>query len=647
MSLAALIPAATLAGTLGPRLLRWCAQLAPPPAPRDLLTFARSLRVPGDHGPEPLSFEHPAQVAMWEALARGRYKEFLVLGPSQDGKTLAATVVPLLWVACERGLPVALCGPDLRLVKELWRDKVLPVLRASGLAGLLPSSGAGAEDGVADSLLLANGARVYLLASGAKSQSGQAMRTCYAVFIEELDDVRRLRARKFKERTQSYGDDYLVVMTTTIKANLGSLGWETWQASTGASVRLRCPTCGAYWSPTWHEHVSYDDADHERAAVSIRLRCPAGHPLDEVQRQDALRQARVACRGQEIAADGGVSGAPPPAEVWGIRWPRHVSPRASLPRLARQIVSALRDHEAGDPSGLEAFYQDTLAEPWLDAAQTLRAGPALLADKSHRALHLLRCAPAEDGPDHVCTAFIDVQHRRLYFLALIYAWRSARWWIVHHGMVSLAGEMQRPTEREVHAALDGLWHGELLSGYPRPSGALVVPSVVGVDVADGTNPNRAAVISWVLTHPGCYPCHGQADRQSADLADGACVYRLPGVLSLHRQARAAPPYDLVCLAADQLKACVVRDLLRPLAADSHVAALPRGETPDGWLIRELCAEQQEPDAHGHLVWRQIARHNHRLDCAAGALGLARWLTHQDALAAGLPGLSPPLQESSP
>jgi len=617
---------------LAPRVERWADRLGPPPPPRSLSVFARSLRVPGKDGrPAPVDFDHPAQMEFLRQVEIRYYRDFVVVGPAQDGKTLVVTVIVVLWVLVELRRPVAICGPDMRVVREIWADKVLPVIKASGLDHLLPGAGAGAERGVADSLLLTNGARLYLLGAGARSQSGQAMRTVYLVVVEEADDVRKLRVRKFHERNQSFGDDYLTIDTGTIKLNAGSYTQETLDASTGARLHIRCPDCGTWWSPDWLTDVQMDESNPIAAAATWRLRCPRGHLLTDDQRVAAVRDGVMAMRDQVVVGSTRrpvIKGPVPPSDICGIWWDRVSSPRTSMARQARAWVKAQRDYEAGDPSALEGFYQDALSRPWEDADRTLQAAHAVLEGKSREAVLPLRVAPPSALAERLY-GFVDMQHRRLYWLVIAYCWRTARWWIVHHGEHAFARERMRATEQEVIQALDDLWADAHLAGYPRAdSGEMVRPRVWGADVADGTNPNKGAILEWVLAHPGVYPCHGQSDRQTADQRDGQAKFMLPGVLSLHAQERHVPPYDLVVTAVDQLKARAVRDLGRPYDAESHTAILPQHETRDSHLVRELCAEKQVTRDDGTLAWEQTYRHNHRLDCAAGALGLALWDTHQ-------------------
>lgn len=616
---------------LAARVVRWAEQLAPPPPPRSLMEFARSLRVLVDGEAVPVDFDHPAQVEFLRQVERRYYKDFVVVGPAQDGKTLVVTVIVVLWVLIELRRPVAICGPDMRVVREIWRDKVLTVIQASGYDHLMPDSGDGAERGVADSMLLRNGARVYLLGAGAKSQSGQAMRTVYLVVVEEADDVRKLRVRKFHERNQSFGDDYLTIDTGTIKLNNKSYTQETFDASTGARLQIRCPECGTWWWPDWITDAQMDESNPIAAAATWRLRCPRGHLLTDARRVEAVRHGVMAMRDQTVTgtvARPRIHGDVPPSDVCGIWWDRVTSPRTSMARQARAWVKANREYEAGDHTALEAFHQDCLSRPWEDADRTLQAVHAHLEAKSRQAVYPLRVAPPAELAERLY-GFIDMQHRMLYWMVIAYSWQTARWWIVHHGEYAFARERMRATEQEVLEALDELWTDAHLAGYPRAdTGEMVRPRVWGVDVADGTNPNKASILGWAITHPGVYPCHGQSDSQTADQRDGAAKFMLPGVLSLHTQNKHVPPYDLVVTAVDQLKARVVRDLGRPFEADSHSAYLPANETRHSHLVRELCAEKQITTDDGTLKWDLTYRHNHRLDCAAGSLGVALWDTHQ-------------------
>jgi phage terminase large subunit GpA-like protein len=135
-----------------------------------------------------------------------------------------------------------------------------------------------------------------------------------------------------------------------------------------------------------------------------------------------------------------------------------------------------------------------------------------------------------------------------------------------------------------------------------------------------------------LNRPGCYPLHGQGERQGKDSAGGAAILRIPGVLSVNRQTTAVPAYDLLAIAGDILKGAVLRDLSRDHGSSS-CGYIPHGEAARGWLIKELCAERLEDTPLGPRYVKTY-QHNHRLDCAVYNRALGKWLIHSQAHAGG-------------
>ncbi len=153
--------------------------LAPPPAPRSLPVFASSLVVTeGSHkGPLDIA-RHPAQFETVKAVDAGSFQRFVVVGPTQDGKTLISLIVPTLYALLELQVPVVYGAPDMRMCQDTWTEKIKPMILGSNLGHFLPHDGATSGGGTnATTIRFHGGGTLFFVGTGGKNESAQASRT--------------------------------------------------------------------------------------------------------------------------------------------------------------------------------------------------------------------------------------------------------------------------------------------------------------------------------------------------------------------------------------------------------------------------------------------------------------------------------------
>lgn len=612
--------------------------LGPPPPPRRLSEVAGSLRITeGPRGPRPESpkgdlldpNEHHGWRAALRLCASMRYRTVCVIGCPQDGKDTTVSGPLIVWALNDLRRSVVYATTDRRLISALWQAKVEATMKASGYAHLFPADGEGSAGGTPGGILFTSGARLYLLGAGASNGGGQAGVSSWLVIITEADKLRSKQREHLEDRNKSYQDERLTLLIGTLDS--GDKGqWATYHESTMGRMHHPCRHCAARtplnpaWQPLEPDQVQFDATNADLARSTARIKCRAmGCLWDETDRKWSVARSVEVFAGQSVTgpADAPViTGDPIPAEIGGLRIWAMDSPFRSMPEYA----ATLRDKKdrlarTGDHEPLKAFTESENVMPYENKDEVLKLRESDLALRSSLAIHALKQSP-DDGD--ICVVTVDQQLRRLIFTSLIFRIHDEAWWIVDHDSVSICGEVEQPTEAQFITAATTI-EARVMSGYARPSGQIIKPMMGGIDTADGNTRERA--LKWMRQRPGWYAVRGQGGAHDASDALGEAVLRLPGVLTVYHQTKSVPHYQQIAIAVDIIKGEVMRALSRKPGSPG-AGHLPKGEAAQGWLIRELCAEHQEMTPDGP-VWIQDHRHNHRLDCTAYGLALAKYLAH--------------------
>jgi len=638
--------------------------LAPPPRPRSLLAFARSLRLPD--GPqageayEPTS--HPAGLEILRAFAAGGFEQMVTLGPVQDGKTWATIIVPLLYTLAELRQAAVYGLPDRALAGKVWRSKLRPTIEACGLGHLLPTSGPGSDGGAPEDVLFTTGARLFMLGAGARNEAGQAAVTAPFVAVDERDSIRPRWVELLNARADAFDIAARRVSTSTIKHDAGgSTTWSLYAMSTSGRLWFRCPRCRAEahasggWQAFEWDRVEYDPTDDRTAAATVRLVCAhvAEHRLTDDERRAALLDWRLVARGQSVAPDGGLVGELPPTSVWGLRWTALDSPLKSLPTLAVRHRQACQQRDAeGNHEALRQFYRDQLAAPYRDDLEgqegTATLTPAylqaranvhgwadLVADKpDDGALWSRYMAPLPDTAT-CAVATIDVQSNRCYWL-LTAADADLRTYDAAWGYEHATADRLPTSTGELHAILDRI--ADLLPSLVARDGAAPgepaarppVPIVgLGVDVGY----RQPELVAWLAGRPSWVPIAGAGEDVAGKLR--SVVAQAPGAERrdgdmlgvLYRRAlegaRLAPRQQLHLVDVDRVKEQAVGQYLRP-AGSAGAAHLPRGLKASDAIILHLTGEQLvESDKTGRRVWRVVRKRHDYLDLRTYNLALLR------------------------
>ena len=604
--------------------------LAPAKPPRDLLAFARTLRLPDDGGPRARELydpdSHPAQRAFLEAFQAGGFDEFLVLGPTQDGKTWVSQIVPMLWALVEHRASTIFALPDRQLMDRLWQSKVHPAFATCGIP-VLPTHGAGSEGGTPQSLRTQAGSMLYLLGAGAKNEAGQAGVTGKFLFGDELDSIRPRHRKLLSGRVDSWQEQARRVWSTTIKGDDAktSQALADYQTSTQGAMFSCCPHCGVWQALTW-DLVTYDPTSDHTARASARLACSSCAVLwTDEERRAAVAMARLVHAGQALIGTGPdavLQGEVVPVARWGIRWSSLDSPFCSLGLLCVQHRQATASRDThGDHDPLRQFFRDRLTLAYQGDAADL-SGLASISPRSlwlrsqastwgpsqpfsdrggdERETFSHHVAPMPEEATH-CVVSCDLQHDRVYWV-LVAADGAGREWDVAWGY-----DYADPT----HTPMDALGLSVCLTRIEAATMAYsgVVPLLAwGIDVGDGVMLDK--VLVWLITAPRWWALDGKGDQIAAsrhplDVA-GVCYLTTPGRWLL------GPSRPLIKVASQTVKEATQTAYLRP-AGSPGACHLPNGLRANAGYLQHLCGERMESTPRGGRKWVKTAGRHDWLD----------------------------------
>lgn len=284
---------------------------------RPMLDFARDCFILPDGPSKGERFDPlPFQRLFFAALDGGEFSGYAITGPAQATKSTIGFVIPTLYYLFELGETIAIGLPDLKMADDKWRMDILPAIKSSNFAGLLPETGPGSRGGKVESTVhFRNGAVLKFMGGGGgdEARSGFTARRVLITEVDKLDEIggASREADKIKQmqaRTQAYGEKGFCGLESTVSQSWGRI-WREYQAGTCSSIFCPCPHCREWVSPDRDSLVGWKDAEsegevRERAAWC----CPAcGEIFSETQRREMNAAGVLVHNGQRVewANDGG------------------------------------------------------------------------------------------------------------------------------------------------------------------------------------------------------------------------------------------------------------------------------------------------------------------------------------------------------
>ena len=428
--------------------LIWLARRARVPRLRTLRDFVKGeIIVPeGKYRGTRLRIDRqPYAGLLFDAIDSGRYTRHAILGCVQAGKTLQGFVAPILYHLFEHRETVIVGIPTMDVAADKWREEILPVIENSRYRELLPTRGPGSRGGTGNlqSIKFRHGPTLKFMSGRGGDEMRSAFTSRVVIITEsdkmdeageasrEADPVSQLEARML-----SYDDDERrLYMECTVSIKQGRI-WKEYLAGTASKIVCPCPHCGAYVTPEREHLQGWQEAENKLDARDLAyFVCPScAEAIDDVQRAAMNRHAKLIHRGQEIDADGNISGDPPRTDTLGFRWNAFNNLFWSSGSIgAKEWTAARSENEEEAEKEMRQFYWCLPYEP-------------PLWDTTPLDVHALRRRTDAKLPNGICpadtkylTVHLDLGKRVGYYTAM--AWRES-----NRGHVAAYGTIEIPSD---------------------------------------------------------------------------------------------------------------------------------------------------------------------------------------------------------
>lgn len=259
----------------------------------------------------------------------GKWRRHVIVGPTQSGKTVHAFVLPLLYHLFEVREDVIVGVPDLTMAGVKWEKDIRPMIERSKYRKELPKRGGGSKGGRPEMLTFANGRSILFLGGGGndKQRAGATSRVLLVTETDGLDEVSASskegqdKLSQLEGRVRAFGLNHIIGMECTVTTRSGRT-WREYVAGTESRIACRCVHCDVFVTPEREHFVGWDQAQTKiEAGKKAAFSCPAcGQLINEAQRKKMNADCVLVHRGQEVSADGTVTGAAPDTDTLGFRW---------------------------------------------------------------------------------------------------------------------------------------------------------------------------------------------------------------------------------------------------------------------------------------------------------------------------------------
>lgn len=297
----------------------------------------------------------PFSGLLLHAFDSGRFNRFAVTGCVQSGKTLTASVLPVLYHLFEMRQNVVYGVPSMEIATDKWRSELLPAIEKNPwFRSMLPQKGASSRGSVkVDSIQFANGAILKF----ASAQGGDSKRSGFTAPVAVLTEIDKMKAsstsdeadpiRQIEARTVAYGSKRRIYLECTTSVESGRI----WQEYVGGAKSLfvcPCQNCNEWVTPESEHFVGYQDADDEiTAGEESVFQCPnCDKSISESHRRTMVYRSRIILDGQQISKSGDVVGDGKRSETLGVRWNAFNNLFWDYQFLGRKAWTAMRAADA-------------------------------------------------------------------------------------------------------------------------------------------------------------------------------------------------------------------------------------------------------------------------------------------------------------
>lgn len=551
----------------------------------------------------------PFNKFIFDAIMDERWRKVSVVGPTQNGKTLIATNIPLLYFLFETNEDVIFGLPSMDLASGMWAEKLNPVIEDSDYKHLLPTKGAGSRGGSFNAVRFKNGINLRFMGAGGGAEQ-MSSHTAKYVILTEVDKMDQSRGdgseadpvSLIQNRCDAF-EDSKIIMECTVTNEQGRIWQESMVNGSGGEIYVPCPKCN-YIQEIGRSGLHFDTSSSLAAEESAYYQCEKCEAKwTNNDRLEALDNPFLVHRGQSIDQKKGiVVGELPPTRNFGIHYNVLHSPMQSLAKTAGQQWEA-------DRSDLKevkkAMIQSKWAVPYRDedidrdqiTQQTLRK----LADKSDYSL-----GDIPDWADNLIFE-VDVQKGYCYWQIEAYSIQTMRSIVIEYGTV----DQREDSDSGFINMLNDL-NEIAIEGWSGMGASLKMMD---------TGYKYDLISPWLKRNPSWYGVKGIGKGQRAKLSGAKEIYKIPGILSIRPQDNGD---KIWFIEVDNTKA-LVHDRYLIESDNIDCFRYVPNDVDISW-IKSITAEVREWDELGEdFVWKKVRRRNDYLDCASYGVAGAYFL----------------------
>jgi phage terminase large subunit GpA-like protein len=575
----------------------------------------------------------PVQLHFVKALDSGRFNRFVLVAPSQRGKTTIAILMTWLYSVAEESTSVGYIMPNLDKLAQNWEGKIKPAIIGSGFGSWLPTKGPGSKGGRPAALAMTNpvnGKTVvsYFMAGGTGSRETSLSSVSPArVMIDEVDDFEDAgQVELALKRLEHWGRKGKAFLASTVNSrgerdSHPILDFFYRSDATQCRIAHKCQHCG------WFQVPRFDQLDLE----SSRIACAhCGVRWTDDDRFAALDQSELS-----YGADGIHNGVIVPCtekrEYFSLLTTCFDYNMGDFSSIASTYVVARDKEKLGDYSMMENFSHKVLCEPYTIPVDHETITDRALALRSASAKHHKGIVP--DEAERIVVG-IDVQGDRCYWVAVASGSRDRRWIIDYdewfwHAKDPVTGRPVEPTDEDRHAVLERVVF-KAREGWPRENGAVIAGSLVAIDI--GFNPGgsigrfvfgKAGIVAVRGDHEGRVVAETLQGKVSANLGKhNSTLVADHGFYEVRKQEfQAGQPGTWWFVKSQNMREHVCARLRLPFDSDGSMM-IPRGIAEKDYLIQHLSAWAIVRDADSKAVkWMQVRKRDDYADATNYAVAL--------------------------
>lgn len=609
--------------------------ISPSKKPRSFLDFCHSLKLPDgpSAGKQFRPETEPAQLHYARAIDSGKWRKFVLIAPSQRGKSTIGILAPWLYSVVEEGLDFGYILPNLLKLDQVWMGKLKPGIGGCGFANWLPTNGPGSKDGRPAALPMINPTTLkiiltYFMAvgSGARETSLSAVSPA-RLGMDEADDMRDAgQIELAMKRLESWGKKGKAFIASTVNTRKERdshpiLDFHTRSDATGCRIAHKCPHCAGF------QVIQFTQLNLETAKLCCSL---CGVIWSDSDRAKALHDSQICY--SEGCAEGKIIQTSRKTEYFTLLCGFADFNMGDFASLPATYLAAKDREKLGDYSLMETFSQKTLCEPYTIPVDHETITDRMLTLRSALAKYPKGVVPP--GADRIVVG-VDVQGDRCYWVAVASGSADRRWIVDYDEWFWTAkdpvtGRPVEPKDEDRHAVLDRIlqkardgWERE---GNDQPLKA----SLLAIDI--GFNPN-GSIGRWCFGKGGIVAVRGDhEDRQTAETLQGKVTTKIgkmaSTLLSDHgfyeiRQQEHSPgqPGHWWFVKSQSLREHVSARLRMAFDSEGSLM-LPHGIAEKDYLIQHLSAWAIVREHDSKIVkWVQIRKRDDYADATNYAIAL--------------------------